>query len=75
MNQLTTLLETESHGKNGMFIGVGVGPGDPELLTLKAFRAIQQADVICYLENEAGQSQSLDIAVEALKKPIKAQLH
>lgn len=75
MNQLTTQLETESHGKNGMFIGVGVGPGDPELLTLKAFRAIQQADVICYLENEAGQSQSLDIAVEALKEPIKAQLH
>lgn len=59
----------------GLFIGVGVGPGDPELLTLKAFRAIQAADVICFLENESGESQALDIASEAFKEPIKKQQH
>ena len=27
---------------------VGAGPGDPELITLKAIKAIQSADVILY---------------------------
>lgn len=30
----------------GMLYGVGVGPGDPELMTLKAVRVIREADVI-----------------------------
>lgn len=32
----------------GKLYGVGVGPGDPELLTLKAVRALQHADVVAH---------------------------
>jgi len=31
----------------GCLYGIGVGPGDPELLTLKALKALQKAPVIC----------------------------
>lgn len=33
--------------KKGKFIGIGVGPGDPELLTVKAVKALNSVNVIC----------------------------
>lgn len=32
----------------GRLVGVGVGPGDPELITLKAIRALGRADVVAH---------------------------
>ena len=32
----------------GTFYGIGVGPGDPELLTMKAIKAIEKADVLIH---------------------------
>ncbi len=32
--------------EQGTLYGIGVGPGDPELLTLKAIRALGEVDVI-----------------------------
>lgn len=32
----------------GTLYGVGVGPGDPELLTVKAFRILKESEVIAY---------------------------
>ena len=33
--------------KKGKFIGIGVGPGDPDLLTVKAVKTLNKVDVIC----------------------------
>jgi len=41
---------------SGTLIGVGVGPGDPELLTLKAHRLITGAAVIAYPAPDSGDS-------------------
>jgi precorrin-2/cobalt-factor-2 C20-methyltransferase len=49
------------------FYGVGVGPGDPELITLKAARIIESAHVVCFLVNEQGDSQARNIAQDHLK--------
>ena len=46
----------------GIVHGVGVGPGDPELLTLKAARLIRSADLIAYPAPEEGPSFARQIA-------------
>ena len=41
---------------SGRLFGVGVGPGDPELVTVKARRIIGDCDVVAYPEKRAGSS-------------------
>ncbi len=47
---------------SGTLFGVGVGPGDPELLTVKAWRLIAGATTIAYLCANGGDSTALKIA-------------
>ena len=46
----------------GTLYGVGVGPGDPELMTVKAWRLISTAPVIAYLGANGTESTARDIA-------------
>ena len=51
-------------------IGVGVGPGDPELLTLKATRALGAADVIAHFAKAGNPSHSRAIAACHLRAGV-----
>lgn len=45
----------------------GVGPGDPELMTVRAVKAIHQTDIICVPRGkEAGSSLALSIAAKSV---------
>lgn len=55
----------------GKLYGIGVGPGDPELLTLKAVRLIGNADLIAYPMNKHGDSIALQIAASHIGEGSK----
>ena len=48
----------------GILWAVGVGPGDPELLTVKAARLIRQASAIACFSGPGRESIALRIARE-----------
>jgi precorrin-2/cobalt-factor-2 C20-methyltransferase len=50
----------------GKLIGVGVGPGDPELMTLKALRALKSADVVAHFAKAGNASRARAIAADHL---------
>ena len=57
---------------SGIFYGVGVGPGDPQLLTLKAVEVIKNADVVIAPKTEKKEdSTALSIARPYLKADVE----
>ena len=50
----------------GRLYGVGLGPGDPDLVTRKAARLVGSADVVAYYSGTHGRSIARSIAVDLL---------
>ena len=50
----------------GTLYGVGIGPGDPELITLKALRILERASVLAYPAPEEGESLVRSIVADHL---------
>jgi len=51
---------------SGTLYGIGLGPGDPELMTLKAHRLISAAKVVAYPAPDTGDSFARSIAANAI---------
>jgi precorrin-2/cobalt-factor-2 C20-methyltransferase len=57
----------------GLLLGVGVGPGDPELLTLKAVRALESADVVAHFA-KAGNASNARATAQKYLQPAAREL-
>jgi precorrin-2 C20-methyltransferase/precorrin-3B C17-methyltransferase len=65
---------TDSPDQRGTLWGVGLGPGDPELVTVKAARVIGEADVVAYHSARHGRSIARGIA-EPYLRPGQIEEH
>ena len=58
----------------GTFYGVGVGPGDPELMTLKAVRVLEHCSVLAAPQTSSGEMTALSIVKQVLDLENKTLL-
>ncbi|MFG2140339.1 precorrin-2 C(20)-methyltransferase [Streptomyces sp. NPDC048650] len=59
--------EQQLPGTTGRLYGVGLGPGDPSLMTVRAVQIIAEADVVAYHSARHGRSIARGIAAEHLR--------
>lgn len=58
----------------GVLYGVGVGPGDPELMTLKAVRAIKECDIVGIPAKDISSCTAYKIAIKAVPEIAEKQI-
>lgn len=51
----------------GRLYGIGIGPGDPELLTMKAFRVLRSSPVVAYPMSDSARKLARSIVAEYLR--------
>ncbi|GAA2605301.1 precorrin-2 C(20)-methyltransferase [Streptomyces axinellae] len=67
MNGTAAGSATHDGGPAGRLLGVGLGPGDPSLMTLRAVQAIDGAEVVAYHSARHGRSIARSIAAAHLR--------
>lgn len=58
----------------GTLYGIGVGPGDPELITVKGLRLLQQVPVVAYPAGIDGRSGMAEQIITQWLQPTQTQL-
>lgn len=53
--------------EKGTLYGVGVGPGDKELITVKAINVLKMADIIAFANAKSGNNKAYDIVKEHIE--------
>ena len=59
---------------SGIFYGIGVGPGDPELLTVKAINAIKKVDVLIAPKTEKKDGSVAPVSYTHLTLPTNREV-
>ena len=68
------MTEIREPARSGTFFGVGVGPGDPELITIKAQRVLREAPVICLPKSREEGASYVRTFVSHLIDPSRQRL-
>ncbi|HHY73951.1 MAG TPA: precorrin-2 C(20)-methyltransferase [Bacillus bacterium] len=58
----------------GTLYGVGVGPGDPELITVKAFRILKESSVIAYPKSRKGSKSYAHKIIDVYVNPNEKEM-
>jgi precorrin-2/cobalt-factor-2 C20-methyltransferase len=58
----------------GTLYGLGVGPGDPELITVKAFRKLKESPVIAYPKKQRGSKSYAQKIIEVYFQPNEKEM-
>ena len=68
VQSIESMITSGENNRKGSFYGIGVGPGDPDLLTIKAHRTLQNVAVICFTQLDDGkQSFALGVVRDMLE--------
>lgn len=67
-------ITTNTDRATGILYGLGVGPGDPELITVKAFRVLTESPVIAYPKKTMGAKSYALAIVECYVDPGEKEM-